>query len=544
MPTNTWPLESPMLPPLVLRPPHGPRLVRLLVFLLAVIFFVPPAGWGPITNGLEGELAGAALDLLQRGGCGGGSCGVPVLHGPLSLWLTRSAFAYVGVSEFAARLPAALGAVATVWLVLRLAERSGTLWSGFTAALLLLCTPGMLTLGRVLSPAPLTAALTTACFYALQRSVRDRPERRRWLFLAWIAWGFTTLAGGWLAGAVPVLAVLLLALFYPEARLRFRGLFSWEGLAAVLLTVMAMLFSGFPPWGGVPAPSAPPFWQLLAWQGVLLFPWSLLLLPSLGAILVGACKWRPLEWNEALPLAWLAAGTAAVALQPSFFSPFVCWPAFAVWGALRLQTMHRSVFLQMTIVIAAAACGGLALPQRLSALLPVLLPTHAPAFAQVPAYFWDTVAPVAFIAMLAFALFTAVALWAEYSRNRRVALLALFAAMIPAGFAFADIAARFAPYLSDAGMAACIDAPDRHPGTQTVFVEPGRYATSSLLFYLGAESRRALRYGTREAEVSAAWQPGTRLLIAEARLPFWKGALGGRFDVECKSGGHLLLAAP
>ncbi|MDD5350153.1 MAG: glycosyltransferase family 39 protein [Chthoniobacteraceae bacterium] len=541
MPANTWPLESPMLPPLVLRPPHGPRLVRLLVLILAVIFYLPPAGWGPITNGPEGELAGAALDLLHRGGCSGGTCGAAHLHGPLILWFTRSSFAFLGVSEFAARLPAALAAVAVLWLTLRLAERFGTLWTGFTAAMLLLCSPGMLTLGRVLTPAPLAAALTTACVYCLQRSVRDRPERRRWLLMAWIAWGFTTLAGGWLAGAVPVGMVLLLALFYPEARLRFRGLLSWEGVAAVALTGAAMTAAGFPPGiGGPGAELTLPRWQLLASQGVFLFPWSLLLLPAVGGLVVQACRRQPLDWNEALPLAWLAAAAAAAAADPTLFSPLACWPAFAVWAALRLQTMHRNAFLDMTIVITAAACGGLVLTQRLAALLPVLLPAQAPVFAQIPAFFWPAVTPVAFIAMLAFTLFTAVALWAEFSRNRRVALLALFAAMIPAGFAFADIGARFAPYFSGAGMAACLDAPPA--STAAVFVEPGRYATSSLLFYLSTESRRRLRYGAPEAEIASAWQPGARLLIAEPRLPFWEKALGGRCTVECKAGGHLLLA--
>ncbi len=533
-----------MLPPLVLRPPHGPRLVRLLVLILAVIFYLPPAGWGPITNGPEGELAGAALDLLHRGGCGGGACGGAVLHGPLALWVTRSSLAFFGVSEFSARLPAALGAVAALWLTLRLAERFGTLWTGFTAALLLLCSPGMLTLGRVLTPAPLIAALGVACVSCLQRGVQDRPERRRWLLLAWIAWGFLTLAGGWRAGAVPGGMVLLLALFYPEARLRFRGLLSWEGGCAAVLTVAAMTAAGFPPGGGFSsggAELAVPLWQLLCWQGALLFPWSLLLLPALGGLLVQACARQRLEWNEGLALAWLAAGTACAATDPTLFSPLPCWAAFAVWGAVRLQTMHRSAFLNAGTVATAAACGGLFLAERLPRLLPVLFPSQRGVFQQIPTFFWPAVTPVAFIAMLAFTLFAAVALWAEFSHNRRFALLALFAAMIPAGFAFADIGAKFAPYFSDASLANCIDA--SQPAPAAVFVEPGRFATSSLSFYLGAEPRRSLRYGAPTPEIVSRWQPGTRLLIEEPRMAFWQKELGGRFTVECKAGGHLLLAA-
>ena len=536
-----------MLPPLVLRPPHGPRLVRLLVLILAVIFYIPPAGWGPITNGPEGELAGAALDLLNRGGCGGGTCGDTLLHGPLALWLTRSSFAFFGISEFAARLPAALGAVAALWLTLRLAERLGTLWTGFTAAMILLSSPGMLTLGRVLTPAPLTAALGVACISCLQQAVQDRPERRRWLLLAWIAWGFTTLAGGWRAGAVPPGMLLLLVLFYPEARLRFRGLLSWEGVCAVALTGAVMTATGFPPGMGWPprgAELALPLWQLLSWQAVLLFPWSLLLLPAVGTLLVQVCARRPLEWNEAFPLAWLAAGVALAVAYPTAFSPLPCWPAFAIWAALRLQTMHRTTFLRTGAVLAAAACGGLVLAERLPKLLPALFPSQAAVFQQIPAFFWPAVTPVAFIAMLAFTLFAAAALWAEFFQNRRFALLALFAALIPAGFALADIGAKFAPYFSDAALANCIETtPAPRTAPAIVFVEPGRYATSSLLFYLSAESRRNLRPDAPTPEIVSHWQPGARLLIEEPRLPFWQKALEGRFSIECKAGGHLLLAA-
>jgi hypothetical protein len=152
--------------------------------------------------------------------------------------------------------------------------------------------------------------------------------------------------------------------------------------------------------------------------------------------------------------------------------------------------------------------------------------------------------------MLAFTLFAAVALWAEFFHNRRFALLALFAAMFPAGFAFADIGAKFAPYFSDAALANCMEAAQApraassdQPAPAAVFVEPGRYATSSLLFYLSAESRRNLRHGTPVPEIVSRWEPGTRLLIEEPRLPFWQKALGGRFTVECKAGGHVLLAA-
>jgi len=541
MPTDAWPLDSPMLPPLVLRPPHGPRLVRLLVMILAILLYLPPASWSPLTNGAEGELAAAAQELLNHGGWSVPAA-TPLVHGPLVPWLTRGSFALFGVNECAARFPAVLGVVGAVWMVLWLAEGFGIVWQGFVAAMLLLCSPGMFTLGRLLTPAPLSAALLAATVYCLQRGAERRPTRRRWLLLAWIGWGFATLAGGWMAGAIPASVVLLLVLFYGEARLRFRALISWHGGLVFALTLAVMVATGFPPGGGsgaAPDLALPPG-QLLGWQAGLLFPWSLLLLPALGDVARKLLGRSPLEWNEALPLAWLVAGFAVALLDSVLFSPLLFWPAFAVWGAGRLKVMHRRIFLCGCALIALAACGGLYLTQHLRGLLPWLFPAKAQAFAAIPEFFWFAVTPVAFIAMLAFLMFVGVAFWAEFFQNRRFALLALIAAMIPAGFAFADIGAKFATYFSDAGMAGSIDS---RRDTHVIFLDASRFDTSSLRFYLGDDTRHALRPCGTVADFQAVWQPPALLVTSRSRLPFWQQALEGRVSVVCDSGEHVLLAA-
>ena len=542
MPTEAWPYEeAPMLPPLVLRPPHGPRLVRLLVLVLAVILYLPPAGWSPITNGAEGELAVAAQDLFHHGGvCA--PAATPLLHGPLVPWLASVSFALFGVNECAARLPAVLGVVAAVWMVLRLAEGFGNVWQGFMAGMILLCSPGMFTLGRLLTPVPLTAALLAATVSCLQRGAQCHRTRSRWLLGAWIYWAFATLAGGWAAGAIPAATVLLLALFSGQARLRFRALVSWQGMGVFALTLTVMTLCGFPPGGGsgaAPELALAPG-QLLGWQLGLLFPWSLLLLPALGDVLQKLLSRRPLEWNEALPLAWLAAGFAFAVAAPDLFSPLLFWPAFAVWGAGRLKTMHRRIFLCGCALITLAACGGLYATQHLRGLLPWLFPAKAQAFAAIPDFFWSAVTPVAFIAMLAFVLFVGVAFWAECFQNRRFALLALIAAMIPAGFAFADIGAKFAAYFSDAGMAGCIDS---RRGVNAIFLDASAFDTSSLRFYLGDEARRALQPSGAAAALKAAWKPPVLLVTSRSRLSFWQQTLENRLSVICDSGEHLLLAA-
>ena len=340
-----------------------------------------------------------------------------------------------------------------------------------------------------------------------------------------------------MAGAVPAAAVLLLCLFYQVARIRFRALLTWQGGLVFALTLGVMTASGFPPAAG--SGTAPemvlPVGQLLCWQFGLLFPWSLLLLPALGSVAAQLSALRPLEWDEALPLAWLAAAFAMTLADPTLFSPLLFWPAFAVWGAQRLKTMHRLTFLWGCALSVLAACGGLYLTQRLHELLPLLFPAKTLAIAAIPDFFWLAVQPIAFIAMLAFLLFAAAAFCAEILHNRRFALLGLFAAMIPAGFAFADIGAKFAPWFSDAATAGCIEANPQE--NRPIYLNASPFETSSLRFYL---SEASLRQMTPRAPS----QGNSSLLLVTPRshLPYWKQVFGDRLSVACESGEHLLLA--
>jgi 4-amino-4-deoxy-L-arabinose transferase-like glycosyltransferase len=535
MATNTWPMETQMLPPLVLRPPHGPRLARLLVMLLAVIFYLPPAGWSLITNGPEGELAGEAVALLPHGNWVP-TGEVALLHGPLSLWLTRSSLSFFGISEFAARLPSAVAVVALLWLVLRMAERSGTLWRGCVAALMLLCSPGMLSLGRLLTPIPLSAALVAATMACLQRSVQDRTHRQRWLGATWVAWGLATLAGGWRIGLIPVGAVVILALAYPEARLRFVGVFSWVGALVIALTTGLMVASGFAPWNESAVPDLTTPWPKLIWsQALLLFPWSLLLLPAIGGLALRLWRLRRPAWEEALPLAWLAASIAVTASVPSAFYAFLCWPPFALWAAAPLNTLRRKPFLYGCLAVTGVACAGLYLAQHLRTILPVIFPTKAATLAAIPPFLWFAVTPLASLALIAFALLAASAFCAEYMQNRRFALLALFGAMIPAGFAMADIGAKFAPYFSDAQLTGSIENSTPRP----LYVDASRYETSSLLFYLGDDARHRLQ--PVPPDLAARWKAPALLIAPRERFNQWKQTLPGRLSPGCEPGEHLPL---
>ena len=545
--TEAFPLDAPMLPPLVLPPPFGPRIVRALVIALAVIFQVFTAGWSLILNGAEGELAGAARALLRHHewiplAADGSS------EAPLALWLTQASMALFGVNEFAARLPIALAGVAAVWFTFRLGELYGGIWRGFVAGMLLLCSPGMFTVGRTLTPAPLTATLITATFYFLSRGFERRPSRRQWYLLAWVMFGLTYFAGGWLAAAVPAGTVLLLSAFFREARMRFPALITWEGalvvtltLAGALLTVHGRSGAWLSAWNssdGI-APGMPPG-IFAGWQWALLFPWSILLLPAAGAVVARLVKFRPLEWPEAFPLAWAVVGFTVAMNDPArhLSDGAELWPAVALWGAFTLETMPRKHFLRWTGVVLALAGVGLILVGRLPSLLVMARPAEAESIRAIPDFFGLSISSVAFIAVLAFELFGAAAFWLEWNHRRRFALMALFGAMIPAGYAFADASAKLAPYFSFADFAHCIDG--TVDGEPHVAVDIPLPASSSLQFYLEAPSAPA---PSNPAELAALWNSPKRVYVIcrRARLPEWSRAFQGHYRIACESGANVLV---
>ena len=544
--TDALPLDSPMLPPLVLRPPLGPNIVRGLLLALAAIFHALTAGWSPILNGPEGELAGAARVLVQNHQWDPLASGVDWAGAPLALWLTKASLAFFGVNEFAARLPTALAVVATVWFTLRLGERFGGIWRGFAAGMILLCSPGMFTVARTLTPAPLATACLVGCFYCLVRGFERRPVRRPWFTLAWVAWGLSYFAGGWQTAAIPAGTALLLSIFFREARMRFPALLSWEGVLAIALTIggaVAIARSEFvrTVWGAMPAGTCPPVpvWRLLAWQFGMLFPWSLLLVPAAAAVCVRLAKLRPLEWQEAFPIAWAVVGLAAALINPArSFSDFLSiWPAMALWGALWFETMPRKHFLRWTAGVILLACLALILTHRLSWVLELFCPLKAESIRGIPAFFWPSVTSVAFIAVLAFALFGATAFWLEWHHRRRFALMALFGAMIPAGYAFADSSAKLAPYFSFADFSHCIGGSGE--GEPRVFADFRGKGASSLRFYLDCPFTVA----PQPAELKPIWTDGAQhvyLISRQRRIGEWKRALGGRFRIACESGANVL----
>lgn len=540
MPADTLPLESPMLPPLVLRPPLGPGLLRGIVLALAFIFHVVTAGWSQISNGREGDLASAARQMLLNDTWHPGA--TVSATGPLMLWLTKGSLTLFGVNEFAARLPTALAVMTLLWFTLRIGEEFGGLWRGFVASMVLLCSPGVATMACTLTPAPLITACITAACYALVRGFLHRKVRRPYFASAWVAMALGFFADGWAAFAIPLGTVLGMMLCYHTARLRFRHLWRWEALLILALTAGVAWASGY--WGVSPS-SAPvtAAWRLAAWQVGLFFPWSLLLLPAMVTLGKRLCSRDPLDETEAFPLIWAVVGLGIAMGSPrgSLFDTMLFWPAVALWCAQKLEVTPRRGLLRAIVAVFILAVGGLALASSLKRVLTWFFPTMQDFIYGIPSYFWAAIASVIFIAMLAFLLSTGAAYFLELHHHRRFSVIAFFAAMIPATYAFADTSAKFAPYFSYSDIAQCLNGNRGNSGKRVLITERP-YATTSLRFYLDPQIVPEFITPAAAPQLPKAILQDAYVITRRTQLSEWEPLLG-KVRVACASGGIVLIHA-
>ncbi len=184
----------------------GPwREAAVLVILGALILFRGLGNPG-LMDPDEGRYAEIAREMVQ-----GGDWLVPRLNSvpylekpPLVYWLTALSFTVFGVTEFAARLPAALAALGGVLWAYVLGRRLGGERQGFWGALVLLTSGGYVVLGRLLT---LDMVLATLVNVAVGAGYLAFVEKRRGLLVvAYAALALGTLTKGPVA---PVLAALI-----------------------------------------------------------------------------------------------------------------------------------------------------------------------------------------------------------------------------------------------------------------------------------------------------------------------------------------------
>src|SRR5262249_48035597 len=205
----------------------------------------------------------------------------------------------------------------------------------------------------------------SAAILCALRGYQERPGRRLWFLGFWICAALACLTKSFLGLAYPAAIILALALFYREARLRFRGLLYWPFpliFAAIVLPwhIWAEIHSpGYfrrqfgTEWLGHMAGWSDPlhdfiganrlefFGMHFAW----LFPWSIALLP--GILFAWRKLVRPHEMDAAEALCWIWMAIVFLPLfllgQRQDYYSMSMWPAFAVWTAIAWERMPRNL---------------------------------------------------------------------------------------------------------------------------------------------------------------------------------------------------------
>jgi 4-amino-4-deoxy-L-arabinose transferase-like glycosyltransferase len=290
-----------------------PLSLLLLAAACYVFFF-----HGLATIGLLGpdepRYAAVAREMYE-----GGDYVTPRLHGmpwfekpALLYWLAAIGFRFFGVGEFAARLPSAMAATVSVFLLYfvcrRLWGRSTALW----ASLILTSSVGYLAFGRAGSTDMVLTSCLTIAFLSFLMGYNIREESRRWWFLSFYVFiGFGVLAKGPVAVVLPALSLgcyLLLQGRFSEWREWYPSYAFATLLIAAPWYIAVTYANGYEfidvffishnleRFGGTAHGHQRPFYFYLPDLMMLTFPWTFMLIPALR---------RTLDRNDRI-LFWLA----------------------------------------------------------------------------------------------------------------------------------------------------------------------------------------------------------------------------------------------
>ncbi len=545
---RTFTLEETFLDPQVLDPPPTRHALFISLLALAAILHLATAGWGDLYDGMEGQFAGGAREMLAtQQWLVPTNDGVPRLQTPpLVYWLIIVSYKIFGVTATAARLPIAIAMIASIALTFLIGERLAGYWRGFAAGLIHLCFAGAFLLSRAVTPEPVFSAFIAGAIFCAICGYQRREFRRAWFAGFWICAGLSCLSRG-LEGLLYLVGVCaLLAIFFREARLRFRFLLHWAYLLLFVAIVAPWYvwaqknFPGFLPrmfgWEG---DSGLPRWQFLVLHFAWWFPASILVLPGLFLVPRRIIRSHELNFADALPLCWMVVGFLPPLLlghQP-VYSSMSMWSAFALWAALVLERTPRPLFLAGLgcLGLTGAVLGALAFfaPEPLGGLVPA-----GPLVAS-----WLGMRLVG-IGGAALGIFAVAALYFAVRRRSERALVVILVSMVPIGLCLAEGASRMAPSFSLAGAARFLNPLLEDRGQ--VLYEGSLHHGSTLTFYLNRkfflvnqpadffdQTDAAREKYLDEHFVLEAWSRSDPifLIIEESRVPHWQELVTERVHI-------------
>ena len=352
---------------------------------------------------------------------------------------------------------------------------------------------------------------------------------------------------------------VLLAIFFREARLRFRFLLHWTYLLLFIAIVAPWYiwaqkhFPGFFPrmfgWDGDPGL---PRWQFLVLHFAWWFPASILVLPGLFFATRRIIRPHEITFAEALPLCWMAVGFLPLLLlgHQSAYSSMSMWSAFALWAALVWERTPRTLLVVGLgfLVLAGAAIGTIAFfaPEILGGLAPTGTPISS----------WLALRRMLEIAGVALGISAVAALYFAARQRSEIALLLVLVSMVPIGLCLAEGVSRMAPSFSLAGAARFLNPRLGERGQ--VLYEGSLHNGSTLTFYLNRkfflvnqkpdffdQSAAAQEKYLDENFVLEAWNRSDPiyLIIDENRVPHWQELVTARVHIyhQVTTCGHYVV---
>jgi len=542
---RTFTLEDTLIEPQALPPPPTRHALFIFLIALAAVLHLATAGWGDLYDGVEGQFAGGAREMLAtQQWLVPTNDGVPRLEtSPLVYWLIVLSYKIFGVTATAARLPIALAMIASIALTFLIGERLAGYWRGFAAGLIHLCFGGTFSLGRAVTPEPVFSAFVAGAMFCAVCGYQRRQFRRAWFTGVWLCTGLACLSKG-LEGLLLLAGIcVLLAVLFREARLRFRLLLHWGYLLCFILIVAPWYvwaqshFPGFFPrmFSGSGDPGLPR-WRFLVLHLAWWFPASILVLPGLFFATRKILRAHEVSFPEALPLCWMAVGFLPPLLLGH--SSMSMWSAFALWAALvweRTPRPLRSVGLGFLLLAGAAAA-------VIASFAPEILQGAVPA--GTPFANWLVLRRLLEIAGVTLGIFAVAALCFVGRPRSEIALLLILASMVPLGLCLAEGRSRMAPSFSLAGAARFLN-PRLEERGEVLYEGPLRDG-STLTFYLQQKfflvnqepeffdrSEAAQQKYLDEPFVLEAWNRADPiyLIIDEQRVPHWQELVTARVHI-------------
>ena len=223
---------------------------------------------------------------------------------PLHFWLMAASFEALGYNEFAGRLPSALAGLALVFLVGWFGRREAGETAGLLGTLFFVTSLLVVMLARTALVDMLLTLWTTASlifFYLGYRSPEGTD--RRYFYAGWAALGLAFLTKGPVGAAVPLLALVPLALLNRDLIPTLKRVRILQGILIFLIIsgpwyVLAFIREGRLFWDGffvgqnvrryteVLLGHGPPIWYFLPVMAAGLWPWFFFAWPTIWRGLV------------------------------------------------------------------------------------------------------------------------------------------------------------------------------------------------------------------------------------------------------------------